>query len=203
LGFAKIPEAEINDMKLGYARISTMEQNLDLQLDALRKAGAEKIFTDKISGSKAERQGLDQLLESVRAGDTVIIWKLDRLARSLDHLDRLRREFEARQIHFVSITEGFDTSKPAGKLTFHIVGAIAEFERDLIRERTRAGLEAARSRGKGGGRKPVLNADKKRTLDKLLKDSADYNSHARSIGVSERTVRRYVQGEYASSNGTK
>src|SRR5688500_3518353 len=106
-------------MKFGYARVSRTEQNLDLQTDALSKAGAEKIFVDKISGAKAERPGLSQLLESVRPGDTIIIWKLDRLARSLEHLDDLRKTFEARQIDFVSLTEGFDTTKPAGKLSFH------------------------------------------------------------------------------------
>ena len=122
--------------------------------DALSKAGAEKIFVDKVSGAKAERPGLSQLLDAARPGDTIIIWKLDRLARSLEHLDQLRKDFESRGIDFVSTTEGFDTTKPAGKLSFNIVGATDEFERDVIRERTRAGLDAAGSRGKIGGRKP-------------------------------------------------
>ncbi len=183
-------------MKIGYARVSRNDQNFELQTDALKRAGAEKIFVDKISGAKAERPGLNQLLETIRNGDTLIIWKLDRLARSLEHLDDLRKQLENRGIDFVSITEGFDTTKPAGKLAFHIVGAIAEFERDLIRERTRAGLDAARVRGRKGGRKPVLTEEKKRTLDLLLEKSNDYRSHARSLGVSDRTVRRYANGFY-------
>jgi DNA invertase Pin-like site-specific DNA recombinase len=186
-------------MKFGYARVSRTDQNLELQTDALSKAGADKIFIDRISGAKADRPGLNQLLETARPGDTIIIWKLDRLARSLEHLDDLRKQLEDREIYFVSITEWFDTTKPAGKLSFHIVGAIAEFERDLIRERTRAGLDSARARGKVGGRKPVLSPEKKRTLDLLLKDSSDYAAHARSLGVSERTVRRYASGQYKSA----
>src|SRR5688500_7975876 len=163
-------------MKIGYARVSRTEQNLNLQTDALNKAGAEKIFVDRVSGAKADRPGLNQLLEMARPGHTIVIWKLDRLARSLEHLDDLRKTFEARQIDFVSLTEGFDTTKPAGKLSFHIVGAIAELERDLIRERTRAGLYAARSRGKIGGRKLVLTSEKRDAVAKLLKDSRDFAS---------------------------
>jgi DNA invertase Pin-like site-specific DNA recombinase len=186
-------------MKLGYARVCRTEQNLDLQTDALAAAGAERIFVDKVSGAKAERPGLAQLLDAARPGDTVIIWKLDRLARSLEHLDDLRKTFESRGIDFVSLTESFDTTKPAGKLSFHIVGAIAEFERDLIRERTRAGLDAARSRGKLGGRRPALNSEKRDAVAKLLKDSKDLAAIGRTVGVCERTIRRFVNGEYSSS----
>ncbi len=160
------------------------------------KPGTEKIFVDKVSGRKAERPGLNQLLETIRSGDTLIIWKLDRLARSLEHLDDLRKLFESRGIDFVSFTEGFDTTKPAGKLAFHIVGAIAEFERDLIRERTRAGLDAARSRGRVGGRKPVLTSEKQEAVVRLLNDSKDFATIGRMVGVSEKTIRRFANGEY-------
>ena len=150
------------------------------------------------------RRGLDDLLNVARKGDTIAIWRLDRLARSLEHLIELANRFAAAEISFVSLTEGFDTSKPSGKMIFQIIGAIAEFERNLIVERTRAGLESAKAQGKYGGRKPVLNDDKKNVLRDLLfengrtlKQDPDYRSAARAVGVSERTVRRYAQGEYA------
>lgn len=183
-------------MKIGYARVSRTDQKLELQTDALNAAGVEQIFTDKISGSRRDREGLDSLLSVARAGDCIVVWRLDRLARSLKHLIELTAKFENRGIQFASITEGFDTTKPAGKMIFHIIGANAEFERNLIRERTKAGLDAAKARGRQGGRKPVLTDEKKKALDLLLKNSADYHAHARNLSVSERTVRRYAAGSY-------
>jgi DNA invertase Pin-like site-specific DNA recombinase len=139
-------------MLIGYARISTSDQTLDLQKDALEKAGCSKIFTDTASGAKAERIGLDEALNYVRSGDTLVVWKLDRLGRSLPHLIETITGLNNRGIGFKSITEAIDTTTSGGKLIFHIFGALAEFERDIIRERTQAGLNAARSRGRKGGR---------------------------------------------------
>lgn len=183
-------------MKLGYARVSTADQKLEPQTDALNAAGAEKVFWDKLSGTKHDRNGLDALLAMAREGDCVIVWRLDRLARSLRHLMELAAVFQDRGIQLISLTENIDTTTTTGKLFFHIFGALAEFERNLIVERTRAGLDAAKSRGKLGGRKPVLTDEKKKALDLLLKDSADFHAHGRILDVSERTIRRYAAGEY-------
>src|ERR671929_1911143 len=146
-------------MLIGYARVSTNEQNLDLQRDALLKAGCSEqdIYTDKITGTKAERKGLEQALSHLRAGDTFVVWRLDRLGRSLPHLIETVTKLQQHHIAFKSITENIDTSSATGQLVFHIFGALAEFERNLIRERTIAGLEAARARGRLGGR-PELKA---------------------------------------------
>src|SRR3954471_13880479 len=138
-------------MLVGYARVSTADQTLNLQHDALTKAGCTRIFTDTASGAQAERKGLTDALSYVRAGDTIVVWKLDRLGRSLKDLIERITELNDRKIGFKSITENIDTTTFGGKLIFHIFGALAEFERDIIRERTNAGLEAARSRGKKGG----------------------------------------------------
>jgi len=154
-------------MKFGYARVSTLEQNLDLQIDALKEAGCEQIITDEISGSVAERKGLSQLKERLRKGDTVVVWRLDRLGRSLKHLLELIHEFEQSGIHFQSLQESINTSSPTGKLIFHLFGALSEFERNLIRERTKAGLQAARSRGKLGGRPKKLTQDKQQRAKDL------------------------------------
>ena len=133
--------------KIGYARVSTHLQNKELQLDALKKAGCERIFTDEITGSKADRQGLNDALAFLRPGDTFIVWKMDRAGRSLMHLLTILKTLQEQGVGFVSLTENIDTTTPGGKLIFHLMGAIAEFERDLIRERTNAGLSAARARG--------------------------------------------------------
>lgn len=143
-------------MLLGYARISTLEQSLDLQLDALKLAGCEKIYSDRISGSKSERPGLTEVLSYAREGDVIVVWKLDRLGRSLGNLIDIVQGLTDRGIEFKSLQENLDTTTPGGKLLFHIFGSIAEFERDLIRERTLAGLTAARSRGRVGGAPNVL-----------------------------------------------
>jgi DNA invertase Pin-like site-specific DNA recombinase len=132
-------------MLVGYARVSTQDQTLDLQRDALDKAGCERLFTDTISGSKAERPGLDEALRFLRPGDTLVVWRLDRLGRSLQHLIGTITALQERGIGFRSVTESIDTTTSGGKLIFHVFGALAEFERDLIRERTQAGLQAARA----------------------------------------------------------
>src|SRR5256884_9466727 len=137
---------------IGYARVSTQDQNLHLQKDALTKAGCEKIFTDTISGSTQERKGLDEALSFLRSGDTLVVWKLDRLGRTMKHLIDTVTQLKDKGIGFKSLTENIDTTTPGGKLIFHVFGSLAEFERDLIRERTQAGLLAARARGRNGGR---------------------------------------------------
>src|SRR3712207_6386249 len=139
-------------MLIGYARISTLDQSLALQQDALRAAGCERIFTATASGARTDRPGLADALEHLRTGDTLVVWRLDRLGRSLEHLMETIRELHEQGIHFKSLQEQLDTATSGGKLVFHVFGALAEFERDLIRERTRAGLEAARARGRRGGR---------------------------------------------------
>src|SRR5919202_239594 len=145
-------------MLVGYARVSTTDKTLDLQRDGLTKAGCTKIFIDTASGAQTERQGLTEALAYVRPGDTLVVWKLDRLGRSLKDLITRITELETRKIGFKSLTEKIDTTTSGGKLIFHIFGALAEFERDIIKERTNAGLEAARARGKKGGRQPTLKS---------------------------------------------
>jgi DNA invertase Pin-like site-specific DNA recombinase len=138
-------------MKIGYVRVSKQEQHEALQIDALKEAGCEKWFLDKITGSKAERKGLDEALTYVRPGDTFVVWKLDRAGRSLPHLIELLKGLKERGIEFMSLPEQIDATTPGGKLIFHMMGALAEFEHNLIRERTNAGLAAARARGRRGG----------------------------------------------------
>jgi DNA invertase Pin-like site-specific DNA recombinase len=147
-------------MLIGYARVSTFEQTLNLQQDALAKAACSKIFADTASGAKTERKGLDEALSYVRKGDTLVVWRLDRLGRSLPHLITTLTALEQRGIGFKSLTENIDTTTSGGKLIFHILGALAEFERNLIKERTQAGLTAARARGKTGGRPKALTGKK-------------------------------------------
>jgi DNA invertase Pin-like site-specific DNA recombinase len=145
-------------MLIGYARVSTQEQTLNLQQDALHNAGCNKIFTDTASGAKTERKGLDEALTYVRKGDILVVWRLDRLGRSLPHLITTMTDLENRGIGFKSLTENIDTTTSGGKLIFHIFGALAEFERNLIRERTQAGLIAARARGLTGGKPKALTS---------------------------------------------
>ena len=145
---------------IGYARVSTLDQDTTLQLDALAAAGCAKIFEDCASGARADRPGLRQALDYARDGDVLIVWKLDRLGRSLPHLIETVAALEKRGVGFRSLTEAIDTTTPGGRLVFHLFGALGQFERDLIRERTRAGLAAAAARGRKGGRKPVVSADK-------------------------------------------
>ena len=145
---------------IGYARVSTAEQDTALQTDALRKAGCERVFEDTASGAKADRPGLADALAYLRDGDVLAVWRLDRLGRSMPHLIETIGALEARGVGFRSLTEAIDTTTPGGRLIFHVFGALGQFERDLIRERTKAGLTAAAARGRKGGRKPVVTADK-------------------------------------------
>ena len=147
-------------MLVGYCRVSTNDQNLDSQIDLLKKAGCVRIFKDVISGSKAERVGLAEMMEYLREGDIIVVYRLDRLARGLKDLLDLMEKFKAKNIGFRSISENLDTTTPTGKLMFHITGAFAEFERNIIRERTRAGLESARARGRQGGRPTLITPEK-------------------------------------------
>jgi DNA invertase Pin-like site-specific DNA recombinase len=183
-------------MLIGYARVSTNEQNLDLQRDALRKAGvtAKNLYTDKITGTKSERPGLEQALSHLRQGDTPVVWRLDRLGRSLKHLIETVTVLKQQGVAFKSITENIDTSTATGQLVFHIFGALAEFERNLITERTMAGLEAARTRGRKGGR-PRLNsaAGKVATAKKLYRDRAlSIPEILKTLNISKATLYRWV-----------
>ena len=181
-------------MLIGYARVSTQEQTLSLQLDALEKIGCSKIFTDTISGSATERKGLDEALEYVRAGDTLVVWRLDRLGRSLKHLIETVTNLNNRKIGFKSIQENIDTTTSGGKLIFHIFGALAEFERDIIRERTNAGLQAARARGRVGGR-PKSLIGKKATMAQELYNNKNnsIDEICKTLNISRTTLYRYVK----------
>src|SRR5947209_1703843 len=183
-------------MNIGYARVSTQDQTLDLQKDALEKIGCSKIFTDTASGAKAERKGLEEAIEYVRDGDTLVVWRLDRLGRSLKHLIETISKLDSRKIGFKSLTENIDTTTSGGKLIFHIFGALAEFERNLIRERTNAGLQAARARGRLGGRPKAktLNTSKKVALAQSLYDNKNntIDEICRTLDISRSTLYRYI-----------
>src|SRR4028119_1115511 len=155
-------------MKIGYARVSTVEQNLHLQTDALERAGCEKIFTDRVSGAIDSRKGLIDAIEFCRSGDSLFVWKLDRLGRSLRHLIDTVNELQAKGVEFVSLQESVDTTTSGGKLIFHVFGALAEFEREMIRERTKAGLRAARARGRMNGRPKKLSNQQINIAKKLM-----------------------------------
>ncbi|GHO48465.1 recombinase family protein [Ktedonospora formicarum] len=182
-------------MKIGYVRVSKQEQNEELQIDALKETGCQKWFTDKMTGSKAERKGLNEALEYLQPGDTFMVWKLDRAGRSLPHLLELLKDLEARSIEFVSITEQIDTTTPGGKLIFHLMGALAEFERDLIRERTNAGLTAARARGRVGGRPRKLKTNGKMALARqmFVEQSHSIPEICATLGISRATLYRYLK----------
>jgi DNA invertase Pin-like site-specific DNA recombinase len=187
-------------MLIGYARISTQEQTLDLQLDSLRRTGCEQLYTDTASGAKTEREGLQGALDHLRAEDTLIVWRLDRLGRTLKQLIELINDFNAREIGFKSLQENIDTTTSGGKLVFHIFGALAEFERDIIRERTHAGLQAARSRGRVGGRPKALNP-KKAALAKSLYESKEHSIKdiCETLGISRATLYTYVGSNHHAS----
>jgi DNA invertase Pin-like site-specific DNA recombinase len=181
-------------MLIGYARVSTHEQTLNLQQDALQKAGCHKLFTDTASGAKSERKGLDEVLAYVRKGDTLVVWRLDRLGRSLPHLIATMTDLEERGIGFKSLTENIDTTTSGGKLIFHIFGALAEFERNLIRERTTAGLTAARARGRKGGRPKALTPRQIRIAQSLYDDPKNSIAEiCRTLKVSKATLYRSLK----------
>ena len=179
-------------MRIGYARVSTEDQNLDMQLDALGKAGCERVYEEHASGKNTERPELQRMLDALREGDAVVVYKLDRISRSVQDLESLAKTFEEAGVEFVSICDQIDTTTAMGRFFFHIMGAVVELERDIIVERTKAGLEAARARGRIGGRKPV---DVK-TVTKML---ALYDSKQMTVpeicdecGVSKGTLYKYV-----------
>jgi DNA invertase Pin-like site-specific DNA recombinase len=181
-------------MLIGYTRVSTTDQSPQLQLDALKAAGCGRIFTDTVSGAKSERPGLTEALSYVRAGDTLVVWKLDRLGRSLQHLIATITHLHNRGVGFRSLTENIDTTTSGGKLIFHIFGALAEFERDIIRERTTAGLAAARARGRNGGRPKLLSPRQLAHAQALYNDKT--NSIAdicKTLGISRATLYRSIQ----------
>ncbi len=184
-------------MLIGYARVSTQDQTLNLQKDALEKIGCAKIFTDVISGVKEERRGLQEALAYVREGDTLVVWRLDRLGRSLKHLIETITNLNNRKIGFKSIQENIDTTTSGGKLIFHIFGALAEFERDIIRERTNAGLQAARARGRLGGRPKAktLDTPKKVALAQSLYENSNntIDEICKTLNVSRATLYRYIK----------
>lgn len=181
-------------MKIGYARVSTLEQNLHLQHDALKQAGCEKTFTDQASGAKADRPALIEALDYVRSGDTIVVWRLDRLGRSLKHLIEVVEGLENRKVGFASLQEGINTTTSGGRLVFHIFGALAEFERNLIRERTMAGLTAARARGRMGGRKPKLKPAQVNTLRKMYESRQHtVQEICKAMGVSRATLYQYLK----------
>jgi len=181
-------------MQIGYARVSTFDQDLSLQRDALEAAGCERIFADTISGAKANRPQLAAALDHLRAGDTIVVWRLDRLGRSLSELIDLMTQFNKEGIAFRSLTEQIDTTTSGGKLIFHIFGALAEFERELIRKRTQAGLAAARARGRKGGRPKLLDG-RKVAMAQALYDSGEHSitDICQTLGVSRATLYRYIK----------
>ena len=179
-------------MKVGYARVSTGEQNEDLQVDALKKAECEKWFVEKASGAKFDRKVLKETLEYLRPGDVFVVWKLDRAGRSLQHLITILNDLKSRNIGFISLTEHIDTTTPGGRLIFHVMGALAEFERDLIRERTNAGLASARARGRFGGRKRVISNGKEKQIQMLMANpDMSIAEIIEATGVSRSTLYRY------------
>jgi DNA invertase Pin-like site-specific DNA recombinase len=187
-------------MLIGYARVSTQDQRLDLQRDALRAAGCEEVFEEVASGARTARPELERALGRLRAGDALVVWKLDRLGRSLPHLLETVRELEKRGVGFRSLQESIDATTSGGRLVFHVFGALAEFERDLISERTRAGLQSARARGRNGGRPKKLTAKKLEAAKAMLRDkSLPISEVCKTLGVSKSTLYRSLPAKANSA----
>lgn len=184
-------------MKIGYARVSTKEQSLNLQKDALKKAGCEKIYSEHISGTNANRPQLQEMIQHLRQGDIVLVWKLDRLGRSLRDLVNLISSFQDSGVEFKSLQDNIDTTTPTGKLAFHLFAALAEFERDIISSRTKAGLDAARARGRKGGRPKGLSKkaqDKARLAESLyLEKERSISEICNHLDISKPTLYRYLR----------
>lgn len=179
-------------MLIGYARVSTQDQNLDLQINALNQAGCKRVFEDKISGSRAERPGLAKALDMLREGDTLVVWKLDRLGRSVKHLVDLVGALHQRGVQFKSLTDAIDTTTPSGRFFFHVMASLAEMERELTVERTRAGLQVARQLGRIGGRKRQMTDSKIASARKLLASGVPPRDVAQNLGVSVPTLYRWI-----------
>lgn len=183
-------------MLVGYARVSTQDQNPDLQLDALKAAGCEEIFHEKVSGRNRARPELEACLRILRKGDTLVVWRLDRLGRSLKDLVEIVHSLEARKVAFQSLTENIDTSSAGGRLVFHLFGALAEFEHNLIADRTRAGLAAARARGRKGGRRLKMTKNDVRKAVAMLQDPDITKTEvAKHFGVSRVTLNAALNRE--------
>lgn len=181
-------------MLLGYARVSTEEQNLELQVDALERAGCERMFSDKLSGSRLDRPGLAAALSHLRSGDTLVVWKLDRLGRTVRQLVEFVAKLNQDGVEFRSLTDGIDTTTPAGRFFFHMMAALAEMERDLTRERTMAGLAAARARGRLGGRPPALSPKQLMQARHLMQHPDQTMAEiAATLGVSRSTLYRSLR----------
>ena len=177
-------------MLVGYARVSTEDQKLDLQLDALKVAGCERLYSDQVSGASKLKPGLEDALAYLRAGDTLVVWKLDRLGRTVKGLVDLVQTLQDKDIQFRSLTDGIDTSTTAGRFFFHVMAALAQMERELVRERTMAGLTAARARGRLGGRKPKMDESKLKSARHLLASGMAPKEVAANLGVSRATLYR-------------
>jgi DNA invertase Pin-like site-specific DNA recombinase len=185
---------------IGYARVSTAEQDTALQTDALNKAGCDRIFEDAVSGAKADRPGLAAALAYLREGDALVVWRLDRLGRSLPHLIETISALEARGVGFRSLTEAIDTTTPGGRLIFHVFGALGQFERDLIRERTKAGLSAVAARGRKGGRKPVVTADKLQRARDYIANGLNVREAAARLKISKTALYAALQAASAANS---
>ena len=183
-----VVEGARDGYRLGYARVSTLEQDPALQHDALKAAGVQRVFTDQASGALTERPQLTAVLEQLRPGDTLVVWRLDRLGRSTSHLIQTVTALEQRGIGFASLTEAIDTTTPGGRLLFGVLASLAAFERDLIRERTMAGLAAARARGRVGGRPSTMTPDKLDIARRMLAEGRPKSTIATTIGVSRATL---------------
>ena len=179
-------------MHIGYARVSTQDQDLSLQYDALRQARCDKIYEDKASGARASREGLTRALELVREEDCLVVWKLDRLGRSVKDLVAIVCDLEQRGVHFKSLTDQIDTSTTAGRFFFHVMASLAQMERDLTMERTRAGLDAARRQGRVGGRKRKMTDSKITAAKQLMQNGISHQEIARNLGVSVPTLYRWL-----------
>ena len=179
-------------MRIGYTRVSTEEQSLDLQLDALKNAGCRRVFTDKASATKADRPGLVEALSHLRSGDMLVIWKLDRLGRTVKGLVTFVADLKDRGVQFRSLTDGIDNTTPAGRFFFHVMASLAQMERELTAERTRAGLDAARRRGRVGGQKRRMTPEKVESARRLLSGGMSPRDVAQNLGISIPTLYRGV-----------
>ena len=182
-------------MKIGYARVSTEDQNLDSQIDALKKEGCDNIFSEKVSGASSEREALKKVLTMLREGDTLVVYKLDRLGRTVKQLVSLIEQFQEKGIQFKSIKDTIDTATPNGRFFFHIMSAFSELERELIKERTQSGLSAARARGKQGGRPTLHNQDKKEIAYQMVmeKPHKTVSEIAKALHMSRSTIYRHIE----------